>query len=128
MSDPQVIIIYDGECPVCTSYSRAIAIEKSIGALQSVNARDGGPLVEEVLALGFDLDEGFVVKLGESYFHGAEAIHQLASISGKNSVLNWLNFWVFKSPARAKLLYPVLKMGRNLLLAILGRSKFSQRG
>jgi len=125
VSARKVTVIYDGECPICRNYSQALKIRESIGKLELVNARDGGPLVERIIDWGFDLDEGFVVIIGEQYYHGAEAIHRLALISGQSDLLNRFNFWMFKSPVRAKRLYPFMRFGRNSLLALLGKSKFS---
>ncbi len=125
MNSAPVTVIYDGECPVCNQYSQALTIQQSVGRLETLNARDGGALVEDVIARGYDLDEGFVVKIGEQFYHGHEAIHRLALISGQSNWLNRFNFWMFKSPTRARLLYPFLRFGRNTLLALLGKSKFS---
>ncbi len=126
MSEAAVTVIYDGECPVCRNYSQAVTIAQTAGGLETINARDGGALVDDVLARGFDLDEGFVVRIGDEFYHGAEAMHRLALISGQNGLLNRLNYWVFRSPTRSKWLYPGLRLGRNTLLALLGKSKFSQ--
>jgi len=35
-----------------------------VGRLVLVDARDGGPVMEEITARGFDIDQGMVVKVG----------------------------------------------------------------
>jgi predicted DCC family thiol-disulfide oxidoreductase YuxK len=114
-------LIYDGECPVCSAYSRALALRKLDAGFRLIDARSQDPLVSEVRSLGLDLNEGFVFKLGGEFHHGADAIHRLALVSSNIGPLNRLNYWVFRSPVLSKLLYPALKAGRNVLLAILGR-------
>lgn len=121
-------IVYDGECPFCSAYTRYVRLRDAVGPVQLVDARDGGPLVDEVLRAGFDLDEGMVLKLGGRYYHGSDCVHMLATLSSGSSAFNRLNGWIFASPARARHLYPVLRAGRNAVLRLLGRRKFSARG
>jgi hypothetical protein len=66
-----------------------------------------------------------ILKLNDRFYYGAEAIHQLALISTPSTVFNRLNIWIFRSPGRAKLLYPVLRACRNFLLKLLRRSKIN---
>lgn len=120
-------LIYDGECPFCSAYTRFVRLRDAVGPVQLVDAREGGPLVDEVLGAGFDLDEGMVLKLGGRYYHGSDCIHMLGALSSGSSPFNRLNGWIFASPARARRLYPVLRAGRNTVLRLLGRRKFSAR-
>ncbi len=93
--------------------------------LTLIDARQGGPLVDEIKGKGFDLDEGMVLKIGGRFYHGADCMVVLASMSGESSVLNRLNARVFKSPSVARVVYPVLRTGRNATLRLLGRSKIA---
>ena len=118
--------MYDGECPFCSQYVKLVRIRESVGGLALLNARDGGPQFQEVLKAGLDLDEGMVLKLNERLYHGDDCIHALAMLSEPRGVFNRLNVWVFKSPKRAKFLYPILRAGRNLALTLLGRKKIER--
>jgi predicted DCC family thiol-disulfide oxidoreductase YuxK len=120
---PQIVLVYDRECPVCTAYCKALAIRELDRNMQILNAREDHPQVREIKRLGLDLDEGFVLRIGADYYHGAEAIHRLALLSTPSGVFNRLNYFIFRSQTLSRLLYPVLRMGRNLLLAILGRTR-----
>lgn len=117
-------VVYDGDCPVCTAYTCNIAVNRSHGA---VNAREGGALVDDLTAKGFDLDEGMVVIREGRYYHGADAVHMMALHSNRRGLLGKLNYLVFRSPARSRALYPILRVGRNLLLRILGRKKINKK-
>ncbi|MDH3703473.1 MAG: DUF393 domain-containing protein [Alphaproteobacteria bacterium] len=126
--DPAAWLVYDGECPFCSAYIRFLRFRESAGAVELLDARDGGPLVDEIIAVGLDLDEGMVLKMAGRFYHGDDCIHALALMSGGSTVLNRVNAWVFKSPARSRLLYPILRAGRNTALRLLGRRKLSLGG
>lgn len=120
---PQIILVYDRECPVCTAYCRALAIRQLDHGMQILNAREDHPVVREIKQLGLNLDEGFVLRIGDSYYHGAEAIHRLALLTTPSGVFNRLNYFIFRSQTLSRLLYPLLRPGRNLILAIMGRKR-----
>jgi len=124
---PQIVLIYDQECPVCTAYCKALAIRQLDQGMQILNAREDHPIIREIKRLGLDLDEGFVLRIGTTYYHGAEAIHRLALMTTPSGVFNRLNYWIFRSQTLSRLLYPVLRSGRNLLLALLGRERIGKR-
>lgn len=117
------VIIYDGECPVCSTYTRYMRLKEVAGKVQLVNARDGGTWVEDVRKRGLDLDEGMVLVYGGNYYHGADCIHMLAMLSSGSGAFNRLNAAVFRNRGLARTLYPVLRTGRNLLLRLLGRHR-----
>ncbi len=123
-----VWIVYDGACPFCASYVQMVRLRDAVGDVQLVNARDGGPIVEEVLERGFDLDEGMAMKIGERYYHGAQVMQMIAMMSSDSGALNQLHAWVFRSPTRAKLLYPWLRTGRNAVLRLLGHTPLAEAG
>jgi predicted DCC family thiol-disulfide oxidoreductase YuxK len=119
----QAVLVYDGDCPVCSTYVRYVRIKESAGGLVLVNARDGGPWVARVRQAHLDLDEGMVLFYGGRAYHGADCIHMLALLSTSSGSFNRLNALVFRYPGLARVLYPVLRAGRNLLLRILRRPK-----
>jgi predicted DCC family thiol-disulfide oxidoreductase YuxK len=122
---PDNWLLYDGECPFCTTYVKLVRIREIVGKLRLVNARDGGPEFEEVKAAGLDLDEGMVLKLSGRLYHGHDCIHALSLLSESKGVFNCFNAWAFRSKARSALLYPTMRAGRNLALRMLGRSKIN---
>ena len=120
---PEAWLFYDSECPFCSRYARYVRLREAVGRLTIMSLREDDPRVHEVVARGFDLDEGMVLKLGDSYYHGDDCIHMLAVLSSRSTLFNRINAQVFRSKRRARLLYPVLRAGRNLTLALLGRRK-----
>jgi predicted DCC family thiol-disulfide oxidoreductase YuxK len=117
------VIVYDGECPFCSSYVRLLRLRHSIGPVRLVDARSPDPLVEDLRAAGIDLDEGMVLKIGGRIYHGDECVHMLALLSTPVGLFNRMNAALFRSRTASRALYPVLRTGRNAILRLLGRSK-----
>lgn len=116
-------LVYDNECPVCRNYVQFVRIRQSVGELVLINAREDHDAVRKLTAKGFDLDEGMALIMEERVYYGPDAVHMLALLGTRSGIFNRLNYWAFSSPALSKILYPMLKSGRHLLLKILGRSR-----
>jgi predicted DCC family thiol-disulfide oxidoreductase YuxK len=125
MSEHNLVLVYDDDCPVCSNYVQMLRIRKSIGELKLVNARDGGELVDEITAKGINLDKGMVLIMGDKTYYNSDTIHALALISSPSSTANRFNYWIFKSKYRSYFLYPILSFLRGVLLAILGKKKLN---
>ena len=113
-------LVYDGECPLCNHYARYLEIRQKWGGLRLVNARDGGPLVQEIRDLPHNLDEGMALKLHGRYYLGADALYMLAWHSDRRGLCGRLNCLLFRSATAARLSYPLLKLGRRGLLKLKG--------
>lgn len=122
--DGETILVYDGECPVCSSYVTYIRLRKSVGRVKLVNARADAQWRQCITAEGFDLDEGMVLIFGGAKYHGADCVHMLALLSTRSGFFNQLNGLIFRRQRLARLIYPILRTGRNTLLRLLGRKKF----
>jgi predicted DCC family thiol-disulfide oxidoreductase YuxK len=121
-------IVYDGQCPFCSRYVQLVRLRETLGHVELIDARKGGPQVEEARKAGLDLDDGMVLKLDGRLYHGADCIHMLALLSTPSSRFNRLNAALFRSHTTSRILYPVLRTGRNAVLRILGRSKIDPKG
>ncbi len=114
-------VVYDGECPFCTSFVRLYRLREVTGTVHLIDARASHPVVEEVRALGLDLDEGMAVKAAGRIYHGAEAMQILAILGSASGLFNRINRAIFRHPDLARRLYPWLVRGRMLTLRLLGR-------
>ena len=128
MSRPEILLIYDKECPACDTYCQIIKIRETVGDLKIIDAREKSKVLEEITNLGLDIDQGMVLKMGSQIYYGSDAIHALALISAHSGLLNRINYWIFKSKSVASWLYPVLRLFRNLLLKMLGKTKINNLG
>ncbi len=127
MSAPDATLFYDGDCPFCSRYVRLLKLREALGGLALVDARQGGPEVARIAA-EWDLDEGMALVIGGRVYHGADCIHRLALMSTGSGLFNRLNAAVFRSATLSRLLYPVLRAGRNATLRLLGRPKLGLTG
>jgi len=128
MSRPEILLVYDRECPACNTYCQIIKIRETIGDLKIIDARKKSEILNEITRTGLDIDQGMVLKMENQLYYGSDAIHALALISSRSGLFNRFNYWVFKSESVSSWLYPVFRFFRNLLLKILGKTKINNLG
>jgi predicted DCC family thiol-disulfide oxidoreductase YuxK len=124
-SAAEVLVVYDKQCPACDFYCNMVRIKESVGRLVLVDARDGGAIMDEITAKGLDIDQGMVVKVGNEMYYGSDAIHVLALMGTNRGFFNRLCYCSFRSKAVSRVLYPILRACRNLLLKLLGKTKIN---
>lgn len=128
MNPREILLVYDHECPVCDAYCRLVRIREAAGTLRLVNARDASEVMQEITARGLDIDQGMVLKVEDVLYYGADAIHALSLLSSRSGVFNRLTYWVFGSKTLSRLLYPVFRALRNLLLKLMGKTRINNLG
>ncbi|MBV1876316.1 MAG: DUF393 domain-containing protein [Pseudomonadales bacterium] len=112
-------LYFDGDCPFCSRYVQYIRIEKSLGKLQLVNAREDSSIRNRLRKHGIDLNKGMLLTLGDNYYFGPECIHMLAILSTESDCFNRINGFLFQSRMISVLLYPLMKLARRVTLFIL---------
>jgi predicted DCC family thiol-disulfide oxidoreductase YuxK len=117
----RLTVYYDGDCPLCRSYTRMMRLRETIGRVDLVDARQAPDAVSRFSSLGLKIDEGFVVDANGRLYHGADALHALALLTSPVGVFNRINPIIFSRPRLAAFLYPLLVRGRAWLLWLLGR-------
>ena len=122
IAKPQLTIIYDGECPFCSSYVTLLRIRQNVGSVALLDARKFPELVSELTNRGFMLDEGMIVLYEKKMYFADDAIHVLSMLSTASGFFNKLVAVAFRNPSRAAVIYPPLRACRNLTLKILGRT------
>ena len=118
-----VTVVYDGDCPFCQAFVRMARLRKTGASVTLVDARDRTPLVLDLAKQGYDLDEGMIVRIDKRLYYGADAAHVLALLSSRAGMFNRIAFAVLRSRRLARLLYPAMRGGRNLVLRLMGRRK-----
>ena len=116
-------LLYDGDCPFCARYVAFTRARAAFGGLSLLDARQHPELVTKWREEGLELNDGMLLVLNDQIYYGEEAIHVLAMASTQSDWLNRLNASIFRSRLASKLIYPVLRAGRNLTLRVLGNSK-----
>jgi predicted DCC family thiol-disulfide oxidoreductase YuxK len=125
MNRPEILLVYDKECPACNAYCQIVRIQESVGDLKLIDAREPSDVLDEITAKGLDIDQGMVLKMGDQLYYGTDAIHTLALISSRSGVFNRFNYLLFSSKTVSSWLYPLLRWLRNMLLKILGKTKIN---
>jgi len=100
-------------------------VRESVGRFEIVDAREDTPVMREITEAGLDVDEGMVLKMGDTLYYGSDAIHALALISSRSGIINKLNYWVFRSRRLSGVLYPVLRACRGVLLKMLRKTRIN---
>ena len=118
---PELLVIYDGQCPFCANYVRLYRLRQLVGKVTLVDARGDHPAVAEVRRAGLNLDNGMAVRWQGRLYYGAEALHVLALLGSEDGVFNRLNRWLFRRPKLGQRIYPAMVAGRKLTLRLLGR-------
>lgn len=114
-------IVYDGGCPLCASYVTLMNLRNAVGTVSLVDARADAPLVKALAARGYDLNEGMAVLFGDKVYYGEDAVTFIAALTNSRNWLGRLITELLRSPSRAALLYPIMKLGRRVALKALGR-------
>ena len=123
IDDKNMKIIYDGECPFCSKYVRLIQLKKTLGCVELINAREDPTIKEKLKRLSIDINQGMVLIDGEDIYFAEDCIHRLALLSTSSTFFNRINKFIFKNKIISKILYPIMKTGRNFILFILKRKQ-----
>ncbi|MCE8026510.1 MULTISPECIES: DCC1-like thiol-disulfide oxidoreductase family protein [Halomonadaceae] len=127
-SNRRLRLVYDGECPMCRRYVRWQRIRHDVGELELIDARQDSEARRELTAMGFDLDEGFALQIGERWYHGSEALHRLTLLGTRSGLFNRLMYRLFASPERTARLYPLFRACRTGLLKVLRKGRIDNLG
>ena len=128
MADAEVLLVYDGQCPACSYFCSLARIRATVGELKLIDAREHDATMAKITEAGLDIDQGMVLIIGSEMYYGADAMHMLSTLSTRSGFFNRLTYRIFKSKHIAKILYPILRACRNLLLKLLRRTKINNLG
>jgi predicted DCC family thiol-disulfide oxidoreductase YuxK len=117
----EVTIVYDGQCPLCSHYVTALRIRENVERLYLLDARQHLELVARYRKRGMEINDGMIVVVDGRDYTGAEAVRILATLSNGRVLGNA----VLSSSVLARVFYPVMRVGRRILLYMLGRDQIA---
>ena len=118
----RISIYYDGDCPLCRRYSSYLNLARD-NELQLVDLRQAAQTAQSFQQRGLQPDQGMIVEIDGRYYTGADAMHVLSLLDQPDNIFMRLQSWLFARSWLAGLLYPLLRLGRNALLLMLGRRR-----
>ena len=113
-------LIYDGECPFCRHFALRSELSAGLPDLRIVDGRQAHALRRQLLTRGMSLKDGAMLLDGEKVWHGSAAIAELCARMTPSDGLLQVLHGLFKDPARAAGVYPVLLLARRCALALRG--------
>ena len=117
----EISIIYDDGCPVCSYYIEFSHIKKKYGKINYIKARNNQVILDFIQSLNLDINEGMIVVFEKRIYYGHNAVNLISILGEKDTFKNTVVISIFKYKIISKLLYPLLKLGRRILLFIIGR-------
>lgn len=121
-SNFESVLIYDGECPVCSNYVAFSNARKNIPGLQLISARQDHALVRAAWQQGYNLNNEMVLYHNGHWFSGADVMSELDALGQPSTTDKFLAAILGKSSSRHSR-YAVLVKMRKLLLWILRRTE-----
>lgn len=121
----RIEIFYDGGCPFCHQYVRMLRLRDAHGAPRLVDLRTNTVEDKQLRDIGFDCDQGMVVRVGDQFYDGGLALHVLSGLSSSHTLVSRVLAILFSFCFLTLLIYPVLRAGRNSVLFALGRSRLN---
>ena len=116
----QVLIIYDGDCYFCRAYVHFLRLQEAVGPVELLSARSGDPRVRHFMQQGLDLNADMLIVTALQLHAGADAMHWLALNLSARSLAERCHAAVFRRRWAARLIYPSLRLGRRVWLALRG--------
>jgi predicted DCC family thiol-disulfide oxidoreductase YuxK len=117
----ETTVVYDGSCPFCSWYVDRLS---AVGELEKLDARDNPEIVHWLDRLQIDINRDMVLFDRGRIYKGSDALCDLARrCSPQTDWFSKLNRSLFSQHYIALIIYPVLRILRNIYLWCAGRTK-----
>ncbi|GAB1267244.1 hypothetical protein NBRC116493_04970 [Aurantivibrio infirmus] len=123
-TEEKICLLYDRQCPVCRYF--ADTYELTNDHIELVNAREQSAILKRAADRNFDVNNGIVLVVGESFYFAEDAMVQLVNRQHFPGPIGFVIGRIFKYPRLAKLVNPILVFLRKILLKLLGKQQISK--
>lgn len=120
---PEVILLYDGECPICREYKKYVELRKKVD-LSIQDARQHPVLIEQLRSKGYDINQGMILIVNGEVYHRDQVIVMLGAMTEAKGILDVILRAFIRKPKLMKRIYPFLKGLRYCLLKMSGKDPF----
>jgi predicted DCC family thiol-disulfide oxidoreductase YuxK len=79
--DSRIAIVYDGDCPFCSTYVTMTRLRNAVGTPTLLNARERPDVVKALAEQDASLDMGLAVYYQGGIYTGGDAMHVLALLT-----------------------------------------------
>lgn len=114
-------LLYDGECPFCTSFSKFYALKKALPNIEIVSMRDAERLRTLSLPANLNFNDGMVLVLSDGrVLQGEPAFQRINGAVKKTSLRDYLIIGLNSIRAVTRIIYPIFFCLRLLVLKAKG--------
>lgn len=121
MTKPELILYYDGDCPICSRYRDYVAIRRAY-ELELRDAREHPVEIAELGRAGYDINAGMILVSPDGTLQGAEAVVAARGLTHGRGFGDALFRLLLRAPWLVKIGYPFARGLRHVLLRVTGRS------
>lgn len=116
-------LLYDGDCLLCQNAAWYFRLRKAAGELHLINLREHLSLAGWLKSVGLNVNEGVLVLHRGDKFFGAAALSYLNTLGNLDLPGGVFAARLLRNRLFSNLLYPLLRMARNILNWIRGVGK-----
>lgn len=121
--DRSPYLLYDGECPFCTSFSEYYKIKNALPGLKLLSLRDTPAIKALNLPADLDFSQGMILITSDKrYLQGEAALREISKNANISSFKDLFLIGAGSKPWISKLAYPVVFHLRNLYYRLIGKS------
>lgn len=120
---PNPYLLYDGECPFCTTLSEYYKVKKALPGLELISLRDAEALKKLNLPADLNFNEGMIlVQEDGSILQGEAAFRVINAKTDISSLKDFFLVGVNSKKWASRWIYPVMFQLRKLVLKLKGVS------
>lgn len=110
-----IIAMYDSECPICRFGVKNYKVNES-QHLDIIDIRVESVFRAQAAKLGYNLDKTIVIKAGDNFYAGGEALAFMAKKAKRTNFFSKILYKIVAVKSFSKAIYPILSYSRSALL------------
>ncbi len=120
----EIVLYYDGECPICRQYSTYVELRKHFD-VKICNAREYMDAMNDFAQKGYNINQGMILIIDDEIYQGHHVIVKLNELLTHQSLFDRCMNRLMNIPYFVRLIYPLIKGVRRIILKIIGVHKIN---